>query len=119
MTWLPITLADLEQIVARELSECSRDERDLFRRASVAPAKWRQVPWGEEGGGFWAVAVQLDRVLWYNDIEHGFNVSRFEVYGEIPGNEYWCNQDVLGWALSRLQGEPEPRLGPPKPIADE
>jgi hypothetical protein len=33
------------------------------------------------------VAVHLDRVLWYGDIECGFHVSRFDVPGEIPPDE--------------------------------
>jgi hypothetical protein len=45
-----------------------------------------------------------DRVLWYNDIEEGFNVSRFTTVGSIPSTEYWCNQDELRWALSALAG---------------
>ncbi len=28
-------------------------------------------------------------VLWYNDIEDGFNVSRFTTWGAIPDDEYW------------------------------
>jgi len=64
------------------------------------------------------VAVRENRVLWYNDIEDGFNVSQYSAVGTIPDNEYWCNQDSLKWALARLAGEPRPRLGPPQPIPD-
>lgn len=45
--------------------------------------------------GFWAIAVIENRVLWYNDIEEGFNVSNFTEPGTIPSTEYWCNQDEL------------------------
>jgi hypothetical protein len=41
-------------------------------------------------------------VLWYNDIEDGFNVSRFVQWGEIPSDEYWCSQDPLQYALPKL-----------------
>jgi hypothetical protein len=105
-------------MLSDDLSECSADQQGFFRRTSIAPAKWRLAPWGDQGGGFWAVAVYLDRVLWYNDIEDGFNVSRFESQGEIPRDEYWCNQDSLRGALPRMQGEPRPRLGPPEPVDD-
>jgi hypothetical protein len=94
------------------------EQREFFRRTRIAPAKWRLTPWGDEGGGFWAVAIHRDRVLWYNDIEDGFNVSRFDEHGQIPRNEYWCNEDSLRWALPRLQGEPGTQLGPPGPVAD-
>ena len=49
------------------------------------------------------MAVHADRVIWYNDIEDGFNVSRFEIQGRIPDDEYWCNQDPLRWALAGLE----------------
>lgn len=94
------------------------EQREFFQGASIAPAKWRLTPWGDEGGGFRAVAVNLDRVLWYNDIEEGFNVSRFDVEGENPRDEYWCNHDPLRWALPRLQGERGTRRGPPEPVAN-
>jgi hypothetical protein len=118
MTWRPISLADLQSMLTRELAECSMEQRESFRRSSIAPEKWRLTPWGDEGGGFWVVAVHLDRVLWYNDIEVGFNVSRFNTQGEIPSDEYWCNQDSLRWALPRFQGEPGTWLGSPEPVDD-
>jgi hypothetical protein len=55
-------------------------------------------------------------VLWYNDIEDGFNVSTFVERGRIPENEYWCNQDEIGWALPKLMGESGWNMGPPKPL---
>ena len=105
-------------MLSHDLAECSVEQRVFFRRASIAPAKWESDPWGDRGGGFWVVAVHADRVLWYNDIEDGFNVSRFDVGGEIPRDEYRCNQDSLRWALPKLHGEPGTRLGPPEHLAD-
>lgn len=57
-----------------------------------------------------------NRVLWFNDIEEGFNVSRFEEAGLIPDDEYWCNQDELHRALRNLRDGGGVRLGSPKPI---
>jgi hypothetical protein len=34
-------------------------------------------------------------VLWYDDIEEGVNVSRFDVVGEIRSEEYRSNEDPL------------------------
>jgi hypothetical protein len=86
---------ELDQIIQRELAACSDEQRAFFGVVAFQPTKWRQSPWGNESGGFWAVAVNEDRVLWYNEIEEGFNVSRFTSRGTIPDNEYWCNQDPL------------------------
>ena len=116
MTWEPISLRDLESLLFRDLADCSGAQRDFFGRVRIQPTKWRLSPWGDVGGGFWAMAVHADRVLWYNDIEEGFNVSRFEIPGQIPEDEYWCNQDPLRRALTQLEGEPGPRFGPPGPI---
>jgi hypothetical protein len=116
MDWEPVTLEELNTRVARDLARCSADDRAFFERARVPPVKWTQHPWGDQGGGFWAVAVFEGRVLWFNDIEEGFNVSRFEIDGEIPANEYWCNQDELGWALPALAAGGGDRLGPPKEL---
>jgi hypothetical protein len=65
------------------------------------------------GGGFWVVAVYRDRVLWYNDVEEGFNVSQYQLSGVIPASEYWCNQDPLCWAIPKLLGDPGIRLRQP------
>jgi hypothetical protein len=118
MTWHPISLSDLVSRISRELLDCSAEQREHFSRSRISPAKWHLPPWGDEGGGFWAVAVQQDRVLWYNDIEQGFNVSTFVVPGQIPRNQYWCNDDPLRWALPRLQGGHGADAGPPAVVDD-
>jgi hypothetical protein len=119
MTWKPISLEDLQALVSRELADCTAEARVFFSHVSFAPTKWRQSPWGDEGGGFWAIATNENRVLWYNDIEDGFNVSRFSERGNIPTGEYWCNQDPLKWAIPRLQGKVGMVLGPPHSMGDD
>jgi len=69
----------------------------------VSPHKWKQTPHGDEGGGFWVVALLGGRVVWYNDIEEGFNCSKYITAGEI--DEYWCNQDDLDVTVQRLLDE--------------
>ena len=113
MSWEPISLSELKSLVNRELAECSEELQVVFAQTRITPVKWRQSPWGDLGSGFWAVAVKDDRVLWYNDIEEGFNVSSFVTQGEIPQNQYWCNQDCLRWALPGLESLPHDALGPP------
>ena len=93
MTWNAFDREDLDALLAQELAGCSEDERALFDKAACPPKKWRQSPWGDAVAGFWAVAVWEDLVLWYNEIEDGFNVSGYAAVGTIPDDEYWCNQD--------------------------
>ena len=117
MDWKPISLEGLQTLINRELVACSDELRTFFADAAFPPAKWRQSPWDDDGGGFWAVATHSDLVLWYNDIEDGFNVSRFAQWGEIPFDEYWCNHDPLQYALPKLAGGPGMSCGPPQPLS--
>ncbi len=114
--WKPISRESLGRLIAKDLVDTIAEDRDLFSRVAIEPVKWQLSPWGDLGGGFWVVAVMEDRVLWYNDIEDGFNVSRFVTLGTIPSTEYWCNQSKLGSALPALAGEPQGKFGPPEPL---
>lgn len=74
--------------------------RRLWGAILVEPEKWHQHPYGDAGGGFWVVALMGRTVIWYNDIEEGFNRSVYSVYGVI--DDYWCNQDELNVTLEYL-----------------
>jgi hypothetical protein len=112
-----VTADELQLVVERDLARCSSDLSDFFTSIAFTPLRWRLSPWGDRDGGVWAIAKAGDRVVWYNDIEGGFNVSRFVTNGEIPADEYWCNQDDLCLALVRLISESGGR--PPLPYSDD
>ena len=116
MSWKPIDLVDLQAQIAAGLQAASDDLKSFHRRVAREPTKWDLHPWGDRGGGFWVVAVLENQVLWFNDIEEGFNVSTFQREGQIPDDQYWCNQDEYHWALKRLREGDDYRLGPPRPI---
>lgn len=59
-----------------------------------------QSPYGVAVGGFWCVALLGRMVVWYNDMEHGFNISRYTTFGAI--DEYHCNQDEMEDAVQSL-----------------
>jgi hypothetical protein len=104
MAWSPITREALEVEVRLDLAECSAEQIAYFQRVVLDdPVRWQLSPYGDEGGGFWVVARDGRRVLWWNDIEDGWNVSAFDVSGCIPAAEYRANQDSLHLALPRLQ----------------
>jgi hypothetical protein len=73
----PVSPEELARIIDRELAACPGELRAYFQSVAFEPTKWSQAPHGNMGGGFWAIAVDQNRVLWYNDIEDGFNVSVF------------------------------------------
>ncbi|WP_395016495.1 hypothetical protein [Dongia sp.] len=94
-------------------------EQRLWESVRIDPVKWSQSPYGDLGGGFWAVGVIGRIVVWYNDIEDGFNCSHYSSYGQI--GEYWCNQDDLDISVRKLLGRIDdgydlaPFVGPPRP----
>jgi hypothetical protein len=117
--WSPIELPDLLDSIRSSETVMQPDIRRLWAMIRVEPAKWQQHPWGDEGGGFWVVGLLGRQALWYNDIEDGFNISRYTACGTI--DEYWCNHDELHHAMHTLRrqldtGEVAGRLGPPEPL---
>lgn len=48
---------------------------------------------GEIKAAVSVVAELHGRVVWYNDIEEGFTIGRFDTRGTI--NEYTCNQTTF------------------------
>ena len=81
----------------------------FWKSLRIRPAKWNLSPWGDMGGGFWVVAVIGDRCFWYNDIEAGFNISRYEEAGRIL--EYTCNQTELDRCIRSFLGDLMQKLG--------
>lgn len=73
---------------------------NFWQLIKIEPIKWNEKIYGKEGNGFWVVAICGQKVLWYNDIEDGFNISDYVVIGQIEG--YYCNQDELSHSVARL-----------------
>lgn len=98
----------------------SLPQRRLWEIIKINPVKWRQTPHGTEGGGFWVVAIYGSTVVWFNDIEDGFNRSAWSTPGVI--DEYWCNQDELQWTVQHILNQWQDcvpsggRYGSPEPI---
>ncbi len=91
--WAPITLEELNAMILTDEAGMSQRETNLWNLIRITPIKWIEESFGEEGGGFWAVGILGQQVIWYNDIEDGFNVSNYSCFGRI--DEYNCNQDEL------------------------
>lgn len=100
-------------MIASGLARCDQDLLSDWDWIRIEPEKWTCRPWGDAGGGFWAVAIEGSNVLWFNDIEEGFNWSQFTVPGVI--GEYWCDQDELEHALQQLTQPRATRRGKPQP----
>jgi hypothetical protein len=117
MDWKPITELELWDNIMEAEGRMSPRVFRLWEAIRIVPEKWREAAFGDIGGGFWVVAIIGRKVIWYNDIEEGFNCSSYYVVGTLA--EYWCNQDELEVAVQNLLSAIEtgldtvPRLGPP------
>ena len=104
--WEPISETALLGRIAQSRGRMSTAEARLWEAVRIQPEKWQQHPYGDQGDGFWVVGIIGSTVIWYNDIEDGFNRSRFSTFGTI--DDYWCNQDELeitvGYVANVLSG---------------
>jgi hypothetical protein len=120
MAWEPITEEKIRHMLEAAWDRMNGHQRRLWAAICIIPEKWQQHPYGDEGDGFWAVALLGRTVVWYNDIEGGFNRSRYTHYGTI--DDYWCDQSELESAIEGILYTLEsgryagPAAGPPEPF---
>ena len=98
-----ISEAGIWEEINSSYERMSLEQKRFWEVIKINPEKWQEEICGREGGGFWAVAIIGKSVIWYNDIEEGFNRSGFHSYGQI--SEYWCNQDQLEWTIQNILNE--------------
>lgn len=101
-SWNPTSEQEINSILGVfELEATNANDIRLLRiwqKIKLAtPEKWACSPEGDLGGGFWVVAKYGTHCLYYNDIEEGFNESKYSENGKI--DEYYCNQDELKQAI--------------------
>ena len=98
--WEPISEAALLDRISRGYARMPQSHQRLWDSVRIDPEKWEQHPYGDAGGGFWVVALMGRTVIWYNDLEDGFNRSLYSQYGFI--DDYWCNHDDLDVTMQYL-----------------
>jgi len=98
--WTPITLNELYDEIQKTENKLSGEFYNFWQLIKIDPIKWDEKDYGNEGNGFWVVAICGKKVIWYNDIEEGFNISNYKKIGEI--DEYCCNQDEINIAVKRM-----------------
>ena len=99
-TWSPISDKQPLTFIEQGTPSLSEEEYRFFEMIKIPLQKWQLPPWGDQGGGFWVLGVFGSIVLWYNDIEEGFNFSFYSVTGQI--GKYWCNQDDFDIFIKRV-----------------
>jgi hypothetical protein len=98
--WTPIELKELEVLITEGISKMSDNQKIIWDLISIKPEKWAENEYGQEGNGFWTVAIAGKKVIWYNDIEEGFNISTYYQYGKI--DSYGAEQDELQWTIGKI-----------------
>ncbi len=92
--WKPITELEMAGMISEAESKMNASAHQIWELIRLSePEKWELHPWGDEGGGFWVVAIAGKTCLYFNDIEYGFNSSSFKKWGVI--DEYVCDQVEL------------------------
>jgi len=121
MDWEPVTESRLWDFINSGLEDMTPEQERWWDLIKVIPEKWQQEPYGNSGSGFWVVGIIGQTVIWYNDIEEGFNRSTYSTLGRI--NEYWCDQDELNWSVQKIINhckdgyDSAGRMGPPLKIS--
>jgi hypothetical protein len=105
LNWSPIDEKALFKLISSAEWILEGLDKGFWRLIKLSsPEKWKQHPHGDEDGdegdGFWVVAIFGNRCIYYNDIEDGFNISTFGEWGTI--DEYWCNQSKLEELVSNI-----------------
>ncbi|QBE67583.1 hypothetical protein EWM63_29595 [Pseudoduganella lutea] len=100
MNWEPISEACLCDEIRSAEGRMSPRVLRLREAIKIPPEKWVEPTYGTVGGGFWVVAIIGNRVIWFNDIEVGFNCSLYVAAGQLA--EYFCNQDQLEIAVQNV-----------------
>ncbi|QQO07705.1 hypothetical protein [Breznakiella homolactica] len=103
MKWKPISEAEIIMLINDSYERMNFEQRRFWDAVKIYPEKWKQKPWGNKGKGFWVVAIIGNSVVYYNDIEEGFNRSCYIKYGEIK--DYYCNQSELEWEIQVVMDE--------------
>ncbi len=96
--WKPATIEQVRDTVVHDLRRANAEQVETYNRVVVEPFRAPLLRYGiEESVG--VVARKGDEVIYYEDVEEGFNISPISQDGRIL--EHWCNQDDLGVALNR------------------
>jgi hypothetical protein len=97
MTWKPATVEDVKRITEQDLSQCDTEQAAAFRRFKVEPYTASIARYGKLEDVF-VVAKKENAVLYWEDVEEGFAISKVAPDGLIL--EHNTNQDSLGIALN-------------------
>jgi len=102
-TWQPATSEEVERLLSEELKDLHPAHLARFKAMRVTP---RRVPVGSDPGEYvYVVAEYQGKVLYYSDVEDGWEI---EVPNDSGGiSERGCNQFKLSHVMHQLFGDPD------------
>ncbi|TMN33460.1 hypothetical protein [Pseudoalteromonas sp. S2755] len=98
--WKPVEKSWIDNDLENQFWLLDEPQQRFWNLIKVMPQKWQLSPIGDLGGGFYVVAIFGNQVLYFNDIEDGYNISEFKTFGVI--NDYFCNQNELHHSINYL-----------------
>ena len=96
--WIAFPKKDLLQEIFLAEFNLDHETLILWNKIKISPEIWSCKDVIEEN--FWVVAKTNNQIIWYNDIEEGFNVSKY--LDEYIILEYCASQQELNLALKEL-----------------
>jgi len=93
-----MTAEEVESRIDEELVECTPEQRTIFAKYRVPLRATPIERYGNHESVFVA-AQRSDEVMYYEDVEEGWNFSPLTFDGHIA--QHSCNQDELKYALWR------------------
>jgi len=63
--WQPITVSELHAEIQKTEHELTNELMRFWELIKITPEKWQEKSYGDEGGGFWVVAIFGKLVIWY------------------------------------------------------
>jgi hypothetical protein len=102
MEWRATTIDEFSKIIDGDLIGCGDEEAAVFARYRVAPYAAPLYRYGKDERVV-VVARRLDEVIYWEDVEEGFNRSPVDGDGRIL--EHLCDQDDLCLALHKWAEE--------------
>jgi hypothetical protein len=98
MTWQPASIQAVASIVERDLKGLVEQQLDVFRRFSVEPYRAPISRYGEIESVV-VVARHGEKVIYWDDVEEGFDVAMIDDAGRIVPSS--ASQDPLAVAINR------------------
>ena len=96
--WQPISLAELQELVANELQRCTQNQKEAFARFQV-PFYLVPIYRFRNLESVWVVAKLPPGLLYYEDVEEGFELGVLDEDGALQ--DHGCNQYELSHVLAQ------------------